>query len=160
MEGVARLLAEALPRDRAKRSTGPELEAIARDTVAAWRARKAPIPGIGHPIHKPVDPRTPRLFEIARENGFAGAYVELIQLIAGEAARVSGKALPINATGAIGAICCELGVPDRVVRGLGVMARAVGLVGHLLEETEHPMALEIWQRVDDEASAHARPKGR
>jgi citrate synthase len=160
MEGVARLLAEALPRDRAKRATGPELEAIARDTVAAWRARKAPIPGLGHPIHKPVDPRTSRLFEIARENGFGGAYVQLVQLIAAEAARATGKTLPINATGAIGAICCELGVPDRVVRGLGVMARAVGLVGHLLEETEHPMALEIWQRVDDEASAHARPKGR
>lgn len=155
MEGVARLLAEALPRDRAKRATGPELEAIARATP-----RKTPIPGLGHPIHKPVDPRTSRLFEIARENGFGGAYVQLVQLIAAEAARATGKTLPINATGAIGAICCELGVPDRIVRGLGVMARAVGLVGHLLEETEHPMALEIWQRVDDEASAHARPKGR
>jgi len=127
--------------------------------VVAWRARKAPIPGLGHPIHKPIDPRTPRLFQIAQENGFAGAYVQLVQLIAAEAERASGRQLPINATGAIGAICCELGVPDRIVRGLGVMARAVGLVGHLLEETEHPMALEVWQRIDEEASAHARPKG-
>ena len=47
----------------------------------------------------------------------------------------------------------------RIVRGLGVMARAVGLVGHLLEATEHPMALEVWQRIDEEASAHARPAG-
>lgn len=159
IEGVARMLSEALPRDRAQAATGAQLEAIARDTVAAWRARKAPFPGLGHPIHKPVDPRTLRLFEIARENGFAGPYVQLVQLVAAEAARASGKTLPINATGAVGAICCELGVPERVVRGLGVMARAVGLVAHLLEETEHPMALEIWQRVDDEASAHARPKG-
>lgn len=159
MEGVAKLLAEALPRSRAKSATTAELEAIARDTVAAWRARKAPIPGLGHPIHKPIDPRTPRLFQIAKENGFAGAYVELVQLIAAEAERAAGKQLPINATGAIGAICCELGVPDRIVRGLGVMARAVGLVGHLLEETEQPMALEVWQRIDEEASAHARPAG-
>jgi citrate synthase len=158
MEGVARMLAEALPRDRAKTATNADLETIARETVAAWRARKTPIPGLGHPIHKPIDPRTPRLFQIARENGLAGAYVELVQLVAAEAARATGKDLPINATGAIGAICCELGVPERVVRGLGVMARAVGLVGHLLEETERPMAIEVWQRVDDEASAHARPK--
>lgn len=159
MEGVARMLAEALPRSRAKTATMAELEAIARDTVAAWRARKTPIPGLGHPIHKPIDPRTPRLFEIAKENGLSGTYIQLVQLIAAEAERAAGKQLPINATGAIGAICCELGVPDRIVRGLGVMARAVGLVGHLLEETEHPMALEVWQRVDEEASAHARPKG-
>jgi citrate synthase len=159
MEGVAKMLAEALPRDRAKSATSSELDAIARDTVAAWRVRKTPIPGLGHPIHKPIDPRTPRLFEIARENGLSGAYVQLVQRIAAEAERAAGKQLPINATGAIGAICCELGLPDRIVRGLGVMARAVGLVGHILEETERPMALEVWQRIDDEASAHLRPKG-
>jgi citrate synthase len=158
MEGAAKMLAEALPRDRAKSAPAAELDATARETVAAWRARKTPIPGLGHPIHKPIDPRTPRLFEIAAENGLSGAYVQLIQLIAAEAERASGKQLPINATGAIGAICCELGLPDRIVRGLGVMARAVGLVGHLLEETERPMALEVWQRIDEEASAHARPK--
>jgi citrate synthase len=36
------------------------------------------------------------------------------------------------------------------------MARAIGLVGHLLEEGERPMAFELWQRVEDEASAHLR----
>jgi citrate synthase len=81
----------------------------------------------------------------------------LMKRIGAEAERVSGRSLPINATGAIGPICCELGFSDKIVRGFGVMARAVGLVGHLLEESESPMALEIWQRVEDEASAHARP---
>ncbi len=152
MEGACRMLSEALP--YGARCADPD--ALARDTVAAWRARGAALPGLGHPLHKPVDPRTPRLFEIAAQNGLSGDYVTLMQRIGAEAARVSGKVLPVNATGAIGAICCEFGFPWRIVRGFGVMARAIGLVGHLAEEAERPMAVELWQRVEDEASAHLR----
>jgi citrate synthase len=110
------------------------------------------IPGLGHPLHKPVDPRSARLFEIARETGFYGKYCQLMEQLAAE------KRLPLNATGAIGALACELGLDWRCVRGLGVMARAVGLVGHILEEAKNPMAREIWHRIDKEASAHLKPK--
>jgi citrate synthase len=65
--------------------------------------------------------------------------------------------LPVNVTGAIAALTAELGIPPRIVRGLGVMARAIGLVGHLLEESTQPLALELWHRTDNEASAHLRP---
>ena len=153
-ETCARMLVEALPDPKAR----ADLPALAARVVADFRARKQIVPGIGHPIHKPVDPRTPRLFEIAAETGFSGRYVELIRLVSAEAERASGKSLPINATGAIGAICCEMGFDWKICRGLGVMARAVGLVGHLLEESRNPMAGEIWHRVEDEASEHARPE--
>ena len=142
---------------RCPRARAGRLQKIAAETVAAYAAGKRIIPGVGHPVHKPIDPRTPRLFALAAENGMAGPYVELMQRIGAEAARRSGKSLPINATGALGAICCEFGFPWKIVRGSGVMARAIGLVGHLLEESEHPMSLEIWHRVEDEASAHLRP---
>ncbi|MBL8674371.1 MAG: citryl-CoA lyase [Rhodospirillales bacterium] len=155
MEGAARLLYEALP----KGTTGADLPSLARDIVARERAAKRILPGMGHPIHKPVDPRAPRLFALAAECGMAGDYTRLIQLVAEEAERMSGKSLPVNATGAIGAICCEFGFPVAAVRGFGVMARAVGLVGHILEESERPMAQEIWHRTEDEASAHMRPPG-
>ena len=118
------------------------------------------VPGLGHPLHKPVDPRAPRLFRIAADNGFSRDYVRLEQLICAEAERTTGKMLPVNATGAIGAICCELGLPWKIVRGVGVFARAIGLVGHILEESNSPMAVEIWQRVEDEATAHIRPGAR
>lgn len=152
-ETCAKMLVEALPDPKEK----IDLKALAVRVVADLRAAKRIVPGIGHPIHKPVDPRTPRLFALAKETGFAGPYVELIQLISAEAERTSGKSLPINATGAIGAICCEMGFDWKICRGLGVMARAVGLVGHILEESRNPMAQEIWFRVEDESSEHLKP---
>ena len=154
-EGVARMLYEAVPDPK---SPG-DLEALAAQIVKRFRDAKQIIPGIGHPIHRDGDPRTPRLFELAAENGFAGPYVALGQAVARHAEEAYGKRLPINATGAIGAIACELGMPMQIVRGIGVMARAVGLVAHLLEESREPMAAEIWSRIDEEATAHARPKG-
>jgi citrate synthase len=36
------------------------------------------------------------------------------------------------------------------------MARAIGLVGHILEETRQPMAEEIWQRMEEEATSHLK----
>jgi citrate synthase len=146
-ENSARLMQEALTG-----VTGPDLSQIASDIVRTFRGAGTPIPGLGHPVHKPIDPRSPRLFEVARQNGFYGRYCELIQLIAAEAERVSGKVLPVNATGAIGAIASELGLDWRICRGIAVMARAIGLVGHIAEEIRQQMAREIWERVDDEVS--------
>lgn len=108
------------------------------------------IPGLGHPLHKPVDPRTVRLFQIARETGYYGKYCRLMEEIA------EAKKLTLNATGAIGALACELGLDWRAVRGIGVMARAVGLVGHLLEESRQPMAEAVWHQIESQASEHLR----
>ena len=131
-EGVARMLSETTDIDKLLESKR--------------------IPGLGHPLHKPVDPRTKRLFEIARETGHYGKYCKTMEEIARR------KNLVLNATGAIGALSCELGLDWESVRGIGVMARAIGLVGHILEETRNPIALEMWERMEDEASAHLKPK--
>jgi len=144
-EGASRMLYEALE----ARGPGTPLELVARDVVAAKSGEI--IPGLGHPVHKPVDPRAVRLFELAELHGRAGDYVRLMQLIGTEAGRATGKMLPVNATGAIGAICCELGFPWRTVRGIAVMARAIGLVAHVGEEMDDPIAFELWRRADEES---------
>jgi citrate synthase len=135
MEGAARLLSEAV-------TAGKDAKAIL--------AENKRIPGLGHPIHKPVDPRTTRLFEIARETGHYGRYCRLMEDIAKE------RGITLNATGAIGALACELGLEWKVVKGLGVMARAIGLVGHILEETRAPLAEEVWHRVEEESTRHVK----
>jgi citrate synthase len=153
VEGAARMLQEAL---HAARPTA-DLRALATQIVSRYRESKQPIPGLGHPVHKAVDPRTPKLFALAAENGLSGRYVELMKLISEEAGRGAGHPLPVNATGAIGAIASELELPWRVCRGLAVMARAIGLVAHIQEEMQEPLAAEIWSRIDDESSSHIRP---
>jgi citrate synthase len=152
METAARVLQEAIPDPKVT----IDIEAEAQKIVDQFLSAKKIIPGIGHPYHKPVDPRAPRLFEIAAQNGYSGQYVKLMQAIAREAEKRSGKLLPVNATGAIGAIACELGLEWQYVRGIGVFARAIGLVGHLREEAKNPMAWEVKMRADEEATAHMR----
>jgi citrate synthase len=127
MEGVARMLSENADAEGMKR-----------------------VPGLGHPLHKPVDPRTVRLFQIARETGFYGKHCQRMEEIGRQ------KNLVVNATGAIGALACELGLDWRAVKGLGVMARAVGLVGHLLEESRQPMAEAVWHQIEEQASRHLK----
>ncbi|TAN31447.1 citryl-CoA lyase [bacterium] len=152
VEEAARILQEAVA------EAGPEadLRHIARHIVATHKARKRFIAGLGHPLHKPIDPRTPKLFDLAARNGFSGRHVRLMEMLSEEATRSYRRELPVNATGAIGAIASELEIPWRVCRGLAVMARAIGLVAHVQEEIQDPLAGEVWSRVEDESSEHLR----
>lgn len=152
IEGTARMLYDAMPQS----DPGADLSALAETIVNGYAERRAILPGVGHPFHKPIDPRTPRLIEIAAETGFDGRYVALVQEVAAAAERRKGKSLPVNATGVLGALCCEMGFDWRVCRGIGVMARAVGLVGHILEEARNPIARQIWLQAEDAATQHLR----
>lgn len=156
-EGSARLLQEALSGEAAN-TPDDQLPALAESLVKRMRETRQPIPGIGHNLHKPVDPRTTRLFELAAQNGLAGRYVRLMQEVAIAAERALGKPgqLPVNATGAIGALSSEMGIPWRLCRGLAVIGRAVGLVGHISEELRNPIARELWERTEAECSSHVQ----
>lgn len=156
-EGSARLLQEALSGPAAE-LPDDELRALADRLVARLREGRQPIPGIGHNLHKPVDPRATRLFELAAEHGLSGRYVKLMQHVAASAERALGKPgqLPVNATGAIGALSSEMGIPWRLCRGLAVIGRCVGIVGHIAEELRNPIAREIWERTEEESSSHVQ----
>ena len=154
-EGAARILKEALADPADKRTFDERAEAIvARSVAEGWQ-----IPGVGHPIHRPVDPRTVRLFAIAEETGFKGRHVEMMLAIHRALEKHKGRHITLNATGAMGALCCELGLPVEACRGIAVMARAIGLVGHILEEIRSPMSIELWQKVEHEVSVPPDKRG-
>jgi citrate synthase len=145
-EQTAKLLQETL----ANRPQDKSLDEIAAGIVDSYASRKTVIPGIGHPLHKPIDPRTPALFGLAERNGFRRDHVALLEAISRHAEQRLQRSLPINATGAIGAILCELGFPWRICRGIVVISRSIGLVGHLAEEMRNPLAREMWERAEAE----------
>lgn len=137
MEGCARLLQEGLTQEG-------DLDAWCLDVAQRHRATKALLPGFGHRAHKPDDPRTPVILEVAREAGFSGRYVELLQRLGRTVDTVYGRHITINATGAIAAVLLEIGLPADALRGLAVISRAGGLLGHVLEERRTHAARTIW----------------
>ncbi len=132
MSATAVLLTEIIASD--------DKAAAAREIVARHRKTKRSLPGFGHPQHRPDDPRSMRLFDIAREGGLAGAYIDAIHILSREVDQAFGRHLTINTTGAIAAVLGDLGVPDAIMRGFAVVSRCAGLVAHLREEGEQQAA--------------------
>jgi citrate synthase len=133
----------ALLVDLQRRRAGGEVDAVAAEARARAQARR-PVPGFGHPTHRPDDPRAPRLLAIARREGVAGDFVALLEELAVEVDAAFGRHVTINATGAIAALLLEIGIPIEAMRGCSVAARAGGLVGHWLEEKRAPSGRAIW----------------
>lgn len=154
LDNAARLLQASLPDP----TNVPDINVLAREIVNDYRARKEILPGIGHPFHKPIDPRAPALFKVAEETGYAGPYIRLMNAIGKEAESQLDRPLPVNVTGAMAAVASEMKIPWQICRGLAVAARSVGLVGHILEEMCQPFATALYLRTEHEASAHLIPK--
>jgi citrate synthase len=122
----------------------------AANVVARHREAKTLVPGFGQPHHKPDDPRSPALFAVGRKVGVDGAYINALSVLGEEVDRAANRHLTINAPAAISALFLELGLPVRIMRGFVIIARCIGLVGHLAEEQVNPAGRALW-----EAGAHA-----
>jgi citrate synthase len=122
------------------------------DAVAATAiSGVARIPGLGHPVHKVQDPRTPVLIRIAEEEGLRGPHLRLFEAIGRVHPAILGRTLPLNGAGVCGAALADLGLPVEMLRGFALLARAAGLLGHLAEERRTNLGLEIYRTVDRHA---------
>jgi citrate synthase len=140
---TAVFLAEALAAHE-----GAELPDVARMAVADRMAAGLRVPGLGHPVHRDGDPRTPRLYSLAEEEGLLGPHARLLLLVAEAHEDASGKRLPVNGAGAAGAVLVDIGIRPDVVRGVVLIARTAGLVAHLAEEMDHPLGRDLWLDVE------------
>ena len=125
-----------------------DLAALADAAVAERRAAGLRVPGLGHPVHRVEDPRTPRLYELAEQEGLLGPHLRLLTEVAAANERQSGKALPINGAGAAGAALADLDLPPDVIRGVVLIGRTAGLVAHIAEENQDPIGMPLWLEVE------------
>jgi citrate synthase len=126
-------------------------DAVALAAVQQSRAEKKFIPGLGHPVHKVQDPRTPVLIGIAEEEGLRGPHLRLFEAIGRVHPQVLNRTLPLNGAGVCGAALADLGLPIDLLRGFALLARAAGLLGHLAEERRNPIGMDVYMTVDRNA---------
>ena len=146
-EDCGRFLADTL----VAAGTEKDYDVIALDAVRKAKQERRIIPGLGHPVHKVEDPRTPVLIEIASQEGLRGPHLRLFEAIGRVHPQILGRTLPLNGAGVCGAALADLGLPTDLLRGFALLARAAGLLGQLAEERRRPIANDIYLTVDRNA---------
>src|SRR3954469_6441558 len=126
-------------------------DALALAAVRETRAAGRYVPGLGHPVHKVQDPRTPVIVRIAEEEGLRGPHLRLFEAIGRVHEQVLGRRLPLNGAGVCGAALAALGLPVELLRGFALLARAAGLLGQLAEELRRPIGMNAYLTVDRNA---------
>jgi citrate synthase len=151
-EDTGRFLSEAIA---AHQGDLPQDDAgwdeVALAAVNRARQERRLVPGLGHPVHKEQDPRTPALIRIAEEEGLRGPHMRLFEAVGRVHPRVLGRTLPLNGAGVCGAALADLGLPVEMLRGFALLARAAGLLGQLAEEQRRPIGRDVYMTVDRNA---------
>lgn len=150
MEYVAEMLQKAVQ----KYDQDQSIEELAGIVIQERKEKGLQLPGFGHHIHKPVDPRTPKLFAIAKELGFLNNHSQLLLEMHRQFCEQKEKQITLNVTGAIGAILSDMDIDYRLVKSFAVAARAVGLVGHIAEEIENGRNESVAQQLFEYVENH------
>jgi citrate synthase len=144
-EECARLLEAA----QLEVAEGREPALVAREIATATRERGERIPGFGHPVHKPTDPRAERILELAHERGVAGPNVALAETFRDAVHEAWGKPLTMNVSMPMAAVLLDLGFPSSIVKAIPILARTAGLLGHLAEEQETQVGFVLAKAAED-----------
>jgi citrate synthase len=148
------LLVEAGRRVDAGEDADVVVVAIARE----YREKRRAFPGFGHPVHKPVDPRTVRVFDLAEERGIVGPYIDIARRFPAAVEAVWGRPLPMNVQMPIAAVLLDLDFPPAILKAIPILARTGGLLAHLAEESEDRIGF-LMAHHGEEAIAYVRQEG-
>jgi citrate synthase len=145
-ELCGRFLAEA---EKDMREQGLDRAAAIAQIVARIRNEGRKVPGFGHPIHKPVDPRAVRILALASEHGVAGKHVAMSGSIERAVAEVWGKPLVMNVSMPIAAVLLDLDFPAAMIKAIPLLARTASLLAHLAEEQQNPIGFLMAGKAED-----------
>src|SRR6266550_8229449 len=129
----------------AMRAEGREPMQVARDIHAAG----GKVPGFGHPLHRPVDPRAERILELADARGVSGPHVALARALREAVAETWGKPLTLNVSLPIAAVMLDLGYSPAAVKAVPILARTASLLAHLAEEQQHPLGFLLAGKAEE-----------
>ncbi len=124
----------------------------ARDAAEIARAihtASGRLPGFGHPVHKPFDPRAERILELADERGVSGPNVAKARALRDAVTEVWGRPLTMNVSLPIAAVMLDLGFPAATVKTVPILARTASLLAHLAEEQEQPVGFLMAGAAED-----------
>jgi len=154
--GTAEVCARLLQEAQEQVAAGAAPQTVAADRVRAIRAAGGRLPGFGHPVHRPLDPRAERILELADARGVSGAHVLLARSLRDAAAHAWGRPLTMNVSMPIAAVLLDLGFEAATVKAIPILARTAGLLAHLAEEQQHPLGFLMAARAE-EAIAYEPP---
>jgi citrate synthase len=137
--GTAQLCGNVLVEAAKRVEAGEQAEVVAADMAVEMRARGGRMPGFGHPVHRPIDPRATRIFSLADAEGVSGRHVELARRLETAVAAAWGKPLVMNVSMPIAAVLLDLDFPAAMIKAIPLLARTGGLLAHLAEEQARPI---------------------
>jgi citrate synthase len=149
-ESCARLLEEGV-------ASGGDPAVVAGETAREVHAAGHRLPGFGHPVHRPLDPRAERILELADDRGVSGPHVVLARCLREAVAEVWGKPLTMNVAMPIAAVMLDLGFPSASVKAVPILARTAGLLAHLAEEQGNSLGF-LMAASAEEAIEYERPR--
>jgi citrate synthase len=135
--GTSELCGQLLVEAKHRLDTGESVDVITKSLAQATRDRGGKLPGFGHPLHRPKDPRAQRLLALAEERGVAGPHAALARAFEKAAGEVWGKPLVMNVSMTIAAVLLDLGFPSAMIKAIPLLARTGGLLAHLAEEQDN-----------------------
>ena len=156
--GTADACARLLEKAREKVETGGAPAAVAEEMARAVHASGGKLPGFGHPVHRPLDPRAERILELADARGVSGQHVLLARSFGDGGAGAWGRPLTMNVSMPIAAVMLDLGFPSDTVKVVPILARTAGLLAHLAEERRHPLGLHMAARAEQSIEYRREPR--
>jgi citrate synthase len=156
--GTSEECAKLLERAQEQVVAGGEPAAVAAEIAREIHASGSRLPGFGHPVHRPVDPRAERILELADARAVSGAHVLLARSFRTAAPGVWGKPLTMNVAMPIAAVLLDLGFPSASVKAVPILARTASLLAHLAEEQEQPLGFLMAAKAEEAVEYEPPPE--
>jgi citrate synthase len=157
--GTSESCAQMLEAAQEKVASGGAPVVVARDVARAIHASGGKVPGFGHPVHRPLDPRAERILELADARGVSGSHVLLARSLRDSVSEAWGKPLTMNVAMPIAAVMLDLGFPSAATKAVPILARTAGLLAHLSEEQQEPLGLLLATRAEEGIEYEPPPEG-